>query len=314
MQSSNRHRQSSPLTAWEDRSRPRAHHAVDSTRISNNPNYFTGPKGAPLLVFWTLPKLFRDQESTQKFHSDCTKFKIFFSLQSLLPPLLSLSTDQLYACVSAQAAVFVRFVARFDLSWSEDSEFQFRWIEFVELIIGWGVRGIFVFWGNLLLGCGVLLSMRNLGFGCSQPALGLRIECGLCLVLHGGPDWSGKLGALILFLNKVSFFFPSHIIFGRGLILGFWRFCMFIDWRVSIKITTWRSSCTVVVCKSRITIDWGWRCWERKMFYSQFILAKKGPLGTIWIAAHLERKLRKNQVADTDIGVSVGKVFIIYQL
>ncbi|KAH9612742.1 hypothetical protein KSS87_022704, partial [Heliosperma pusillum] len=41
------------------------------------------------------------------------------------------------------------------------------------------------------------------------------------------------------------------------------------------------------------------------MFYSQFILAKKGPLGTIWIAAHLERKLRKNQVADTDIGVSV---------
>jgi len=35
-------------------------------------------------------------------------------------------------------------------------------------------------------------------------------------------------------------------------------------------------------------------------------LAKKGPLGTIWIAAHLERKLRKNQVADTDIGVSVG--------
>lgn len=46
------------------------------------------------------------------------------------------------------------------------------------------------------------------------------------------------------------------------------------------------------------------------MFYSQFILAKKGPLGTIWIAAHLERKLRKNQVADTDIGVSVGKVSI----
>lgn len=47
---------------------------------------------------------------------------------------------------------------------------------------------------------------------------------------------------------------------------------------------------------------------SREMFYSQFILAKKGPLGTIWIAAHLERKLRKNQVADTDIGVSVGKL------
>ncbi|CAH1438258.1 unnamed protein product [Lactuca virosa] len=44
------------------------------------------------------------------------------------------------------------------------------------------------------------------------------------------------------------------------------------------------------------------------MFYSQFILAKKGPLGTIWIAAHLERKLRKNQVADTDIGFSVDSI------
>nr|VDD19486.1 unnamed protein product [Brassica oleracea] len=44
------------------------------------------------------------------------------------------------------------------------------------------------------------------------------------------------------------------------------------------------------------------------MFYSQFILAKKGPLGTIWIAAHLERKLRKNQIADTDIGVSVDSI------
>lgn len=44
------------------------------------------------------------------------------------------------------------------------------------------------------------------------------------------------------------------------------------------------------------------------MFYSQFILAKKGPLGTIWIAAHLERKLRKNQVAETDIGVTVDSI------
>jgi cohesin complex subunit SCC1 len=43
------------------------------------------------------------------------------------------------------------------------------------------------------------------------------------------------------------------------------------------------------------------------MFYSQLILAKKGPLGTIWIAAHLERKLRKNQVTETNISVSVGE-------
>ncbi|KAL3686692.1 hypothetical protein R1sor_013001 [Riccia sorocarpa] len=44
------------------------------------------------------------------------------------------------------------------------------------------------------------------------------------------------------------------------------------------------------------------------MFYSQFILAKKGPLGTIWIAAHLERKLRKNQVTETNISVSVDSI------
>ena len=42
------------------------------------------------------------------------------------------------------------------------------------------------------------------------------------------------------------------------------------------------------------------------MFYSHQILAKKGPLGTIWIAAHMDRKLRKNQIADTCIGDSVG--------
>jgi cohesin complex subunit SCC1 len=42
------------------------------------------------------------------------------------------------------------------------------------------------------------------------------------------------------------------------------------------------------------------------MFYSHFILAKKGPLGTIWIAAHLEAKLRKHQIADTNITTSVG--------
>jgi cohesin complex subunit SCC1 len=44
------------------------------------------------------------------------------------------------------------------------------------------------------------------------------------------------------------------------------------------------------------------------MFYSHDILARKGPLGTIWIAAHLDRKLRKNQVLDTDIGISVEAI------
>ena len=44
------------------------------------------------------------------------------------------------------------------------------------------------------------------------------------------------------------------------------------------------------------------------MFYSQYILAKQGPLGTIWIAAHSANaaKLRKTQIADTDLPGSCG--------
>ena len=36
------------------------------------------------------------------------------------------------------------------------------------------------------------------------------------------------------------------------------------------------------------------------MFYSHFILAKKGPLIIVWIAAYPERKLCRNQVAETN--------------
>lgn len=43
------------------------------------------------------------------------------------------------------------------------------------------------------------------------------------------------------------------------------------------------------------------------MFYSTQILAKKGPLGTIWIAAHLERRLKRHQVFETSITLSVGE-------
>ena len=42
------------------------------------------------------------------------------------------------------------------------------------------------------------------------------------------------------------------------------------------------------------------------MFYSTQILAKKGPLGTIWIAAHLDRRLKRHQVFETNIAFSVG--------
>jgi cohesin complex subunit SCC1 len=44
------------------------------------------------------------------------------------------------------------------------------------------------------------------------------------------------------------------------------------------------------------------------MFYSQVILARKGPLGKIWLAAHYDKKLTKNQIFSTDITSSVQSV------
>lgn len=44
------------------------------------------------------------------------------------------------------------------------------------------------------------------------------------------------------------------------------------------------------------------------MFYSQVILARKGPLGKIWLAAHFDKKLTKNQIFATDISESVESV------
>ena len=44
------------------------------------------------------------------------------------------------------------------------------------------------------------------------------------------------------------------------------------------------------------------------MFYSQIILARKGPLGKIWLAAHFDKKLTKNQIFSTDISDSVQSI------
>jgi cohesin complex subunit SCC1 len=42
------------------------------------------------------------------------------------------------------------------------------------------------------------------------------------------------------------------------------------------------------------------------MFYSQIILAKKGPLGKVWLAAHWgDKKLGRPQIFSTDISSSV---------
>ncbi|KAJ7593862.1 Rec8 like protein-domain-containing protein [Mycena floridula] len=41
------------------------------------------------------------------------------------------------------------------------------------------------------------------------------------------------------------------------------------------------------------------------MFYSDALLSKRGPLGKVWLAAHMERKLSKAQTMQTDIEESV---------
>lgn len=44
------------------------------------------------------------------------------------------------------------------------------------------------------------------------------------------------------------------------------------------------------------------------MFYSQCLLSKKGTLGTIWVAAHCLKRVKKDQVAQTNISSSVEKI------
>lgn len=44
------------------------------------------------------------------------------------------------------------------------------------------------------------------------------------------------------------------------------------------------------------------------MFYSEFILTKKGPLAKIWLAAHWERKLSKAQISQTNVVRSVEDI------
>lgn len=44
------------------------------------------------------------------------------------------------------------------------------------------------------------------------------------------------------------------------------------------------------------------------MFYSQLILARKGPLGKIWLAAHWDKKITKHSVLATDISESVESI------
>ncbi len=42
------------------------------------------------------------------------------------------------------------------------------------------------------------------------------------------------------------------------------------------------------------------------MFYSQFVLAKKGPLSRVWLAAHWDKKLTKQEIFKINLQESVG--------
>ncbi|KAL5549731.1 hypothetical protein UlMin_004962 [Ulmus minor] len=44
------------------------------------------------------------------------------------------------------------------------------------------------------------------------------------------------------------------------------------------------------------------------MFYSQTFLGRKGPLGTVWCAAHLQHRLRKSHYMSTDIPSTVERI------
>lgn len=44
------------------------------------------------------------------------------------------------------------------------------------------------------------------------------------------------------------------------------------------------------------------------MFYAQFVLAKKGPLAKVWLAAHWEKKLTKAQIFETDVPQAIEEV------
>ncbi|KAK9271576.1 hypothetical protein L1049_001937 [Liquidambar formosana] len=44
------------------------------------------------------------------------------------------------------------------------------------------------------------------------------------------------------------------------------------------------------------------------MFYSHTFLARKGPLSTVWIAAHLQHRLKKSHYTCTDISSTVDRI------
>ena len=47
---------------------------------------------------------------------------------------------------------------------------------------------------------------------------------------------------------------------------------------------------------------------EHAMFYGAYVLAKKGPLAKVWLAAHWDKKLTKAHVFETDVSATVEDI------
>ena len=73
-----------------------------------------------------------------------------------------------------------------------------------------------------------------------------------------------------------------------------------------------------MVVKTLCLLAWlvSWRVcvfFQARMFYAHDVLAKKGPLSVIWLAAHLEKKLGKRQICDTDLVHSINCIIFPQQ-
>lgn len=68
----------------------------------------------------------------------------------------------------------------------------------------------------------------------------------------------------------------------------------------------------VSLCVSTVCAVWphDWAHWPPALPPSrpQYVLAKKGPLGKIWLAAHMEKKVPKLQIMSTNIPDSVDSI------
>ena len=45
------------------------------------------------------------------------------------------------------------------------------------------------------------------------------------------------------------------------------------------------------------------------MFYSTQVLARKGPLGMVWLAAHMDNRLKKNKIFEANLVGSIGETY-----